>query len=675
MVGNNNLTKEDIKQGAEEFRDKKKLEDPKNPFINPLLKLGKPEKVELLLDGEGRSMTNLCEDISNILKDENILFYKHNTKQIVEVGKIKIKNENEDVFNGFIEMKDKRFVTLIERYATVGRNISQRNNMPIFETKSLSPHKSAIVLSSHILEESLPQIERIFQVPLPIIYEGKLTFPNQGYDGRFNSWLPFNSPLLEDDMMDIEKAKEIIEGLYSEFCFKSEQDKTNAIAGLLTPYLKGLMKSFNERTPVFFYVANRERAGKDYCAGITGIVYEGKQIDDNPISSGERAGNDNEELRKKITSALMMGRKRLHSANNKGYINNAVFEGIITSRYWSDRMLGGNEMVELSNELDFSLSGNIGVTYTPDLANRCRFVNLFLAIEDANSREFEKPFLHEWVLENRGLILSALYSLIRNWVDNGKPNGYIPFASFHDWADICGGIMESAGYDSPCVKDEDNISSSGDSETFDMKQLFEICYTNYPNIPIKKKEIVDLIIKEEGLFSYLDFETLKGKINFGIKLRRFIGREFSTRDGIIVKLNIVDTKVRKARQEFIFQKVEFGSSGSVGSISPIATNVKGGSVGIDGNTSPIATYGNNNIIYKGTKCTRTTNTTKTVIEEAIQEESPKISKEQKEEILKFFENNKHQINKRLVVNQCSTHLGIDIKDILKCVGGIKNETI
>ena len=45
------------------------------------------------------------------------------------------------------------------------------------------------------------------------------------------------------------------------------------------------------------------------------------------------------------------------------------------------------------------LSGNIGVTYTPDLANRCRFINLFLEIEDANSRKFGNPKLHETILK------------------------------------------------------------------------------------------------------------------------------------------------------------------------------------------------------------------------------------------------------------------------------------
>jgi len=175
----------------------------------------------------------------------------------------------------------------------------------------------------------------------------------------------------------------------------------------------------------------------------------------------------------------------MHFSNNKGHINNSVFESAITSKFWSDRMLGRNEMVNIPNEIDFSLSGNIGVTYTPDLANRCRFINLFLEIEDANSRKFGNPKLHETILKDRENILSALYSLVRNWYDNGKPEGSIPFTSFSDWAEVCGGIMECAGYNSPCITDKNNLEVAGDSETSDMKQLFEICYFAHPNTPIK----------------------------------------------------------------------------------------------------------------------------------------------------------------------------------------------
>jgi hypothetical protein len=203
--------------------------------------------------------------------------------------------------------------------------------------------------------------------------------------------------------------------------------------------------------------------------------------------------------------------------------------------------------------MDFSLSGNVGVTYTPDLANRCLFINLFLDIENANSRKFKNPLLQSWVSENRGLILSALYSLVTNWIEKGKPDGKVPFASFPEWAKICGGIMEAAGYGSPCVIDEKSISQAGDQETSDMKVLFEICY-KYQNAsidPLKKEKIIQLIKNEEDIFQAINFEERSGKIQFGLILKRYLGRILSG-----IKLEIRNINLRGERQEYIFRRME-----------------------------------------------------------------------------------------------------------------------
>ncbi len=105
------------------------------------------------------------------------------------------------------------------------------------------------------------------------------------------------------------------------FVLKMNNQKTHAIAGLFTPYLRGIYSNseipqFNIRTPLLMYLANRERCGKDYSAGITGIVFEGVPAELTAISTSGK--NDNEELRKKILSLMMQGSKRMHFANNKG---------------------------------------------------------------------------------------------------------------------------------------------------------------------------------------------------------------------------------------------------------------------------------------------------------------------------------------------------------------------
>jgi len=557
--------------------------------IKPLTK----NKPRITLPYKGKLISEFAEEISQHIKNKNTLFYRTDSRDIVEIGRVKINDKEK--YLGFLQVKPNRFITHLEEHVIPGIYIKEENEKTgedewVFKPKSITGDLGKTLLVSKILEDALPKIDRIFTVPIPIIYNDELTFPKRGYDKRFRSWLPSDSPEIEKPDMELKEAKEIIYNIFQEFCFQTHQDYINAIATLLTPFIRGLFTSFNVRTPVIIWLANRERAGKEFGAGIIGIVYEGHALEEPPICSGEKNSANNEELRKKILAAMISGRKRLHFANNKGFMNNAVFEGVVTASKYSDRVLGKNEILTFDNELDFSLSGNIGIGFTPDFANRARFIRLFLDIEDANSRKFNNPNLHKWVEENRGLILSALYALIRNWFEKGCKSGTIPFTSFPEWAKICGGIMEAAGYDSPCKPDKETLNISLDRETQDIKRLFELCYEKNPDEWIQKRDITNIIIHEGGeLFGFLDFNEKKDQTKFGLKLKKCIGRIFSD-----IKLIVQDTSIRPSRWNFKFTK-EFREIDKTSIF---------GNLGNFGNVHPLTQYktnNNNNYIYRGAK--------------------------------------------------------------------------
>ncbi len=516
-------------------------------------------KLLIELPNQGILISEFAETIANRVKNNDIFFCRSASDTIIEIGKIRHPNGDKE-YIGFKTLQADRFVTLIERYFKPwGKIYTKKGSMHV--TKSMSQNISKLVLVSDNFKNKMPIIDRLFNVPIPIIYNKKLTFPVNGYDKRFGSWLPFNAPQINPDMK-FKDGKKIIDHIFSEFCFKNDLDRTKAIAACITPFLRGLFSAFNVRTPVSFYLANRPRVGKDYCAGVTGIIYEGTDLEESPICSGER-GNNNEELRKKIMTSLMAGRKRLHFANNKGYINNAIFEKIVTSKRHSDRILGRNEEQAYDNEFDFSMSGNTGITYTSDFANRCIFINLFYAEEDANARKFVNPNLHEWIKNNRSEILSAFYCLVKNWIDKKKKPGSLLFTSFPEWASICGGIMESAGYANPCKKDKDSLDISGDPEVEDMKKLYELCYEKYNNIWINREDIFK-IIEDEDIFGYIDLDKRSDQIKFGKKMSKFVGR-------ILSNIQLIDSgeHIRSSRKQYKFVIQKENDVGNVGNIGNV----------------------------------------------------------------------------------------------------------
>ena len=520
--------------------------DELNVETNPQILAG---KVPIQLPGDDSYVSVFAEGLTAILSHKKVLFYRQDSRQIIELGDIK-NEEDQITHTGFIPVTAGRFATLIERFFVPWTYRMSKSGKKFVVEKSMTKNDGSIVLESKIIEEGLPSINRIFNVQLPIIYKGELTFPKTGYDDRFRSWLPMDCGKITDMEMTLEEAKNILKEVYKEFCFEGEQDYYNAIAAMMTPFLRGLFKTgFNTRAPVYCYEANRERSGKDFCAGITGMIYEGNAIEEAPISAGEyRASGGNDELRKKLISAMISGKKRLHFSNNKGHLNSAVFESVTTATRFTDRLLGKNIEVAFDNEMDFSFSGNIGMTLTPDLANRTIFIKLFLDIEDANQRKFQRPSLHNWVLENRDKILSALYSLARNWFDKGSPDGSIPFASYPEWARVCGGIMEAAGYGNPCVRDKELSGVSIDSETDDMKELFELCYAACPDVAMSKQEIRQ-IVTENSLMTYYDWSKTSSTTKFALKLKKFKGRILSD-----IKMIVEDENIRPARWNFVFSK-------------------------------------------------------------------------------------------------------------------------
>ncbi len=506
-------------------------------------------KQSIQLPNDGVLISTFARQLAKRIKDENILFYRPDTSEIVEIGKVKNPDGSIE-YTGFVPVTANRFITIIERYFRPWQIVYTKFGK-VNVNRSLSTSVANVVMSSDDFRDEMPVINRIFTTAIPIIYQNKLTFPSKGYDNRFGSWLPFNAPTISIPDMTLEEAKKIIHYIYQEFCYHTKQDYTHAIAGLLTPFLRGLYSRFTCRTPLFVITANRERAGKDYHEGVRSILYEGLALEEPPISDGDNIHNNhNDELRKKIISSMLYGRKKIHFSNNKGIINNAVFESILTAEHYSDRKLGTNITVSMPHEIEYSMSGNVGMGMTADLANRARKITLFLEVEDANSREFKNPDLHGWVLENRSLIFSALYALVRNWVDKGMPSGSKPFTSFPEWARVCGGIMETAGYDSPCEKDLESLGVATDSETSDMKALFELCYEHYPETKMDKQQVKELLKdNKDGLFGYINWEDKKDQTKFGIKFNKYVGRIMSD-----IKLSVVNKDVRSTRWEYVFTK-------------------------------------------------------------------------------------------------------------------------
>jgi hypothetical protein len=253
-----------------------------------------------------------------------------------------------------------------------------------FSEKTMSNDAAARVLANPRFIQRLPRISRILDVQIPMVSKaGAIVFPVPGYNEEFELFMNPAAPVIE--RISLKDALEVITTKVYEGClFKDAQSKTHAVARLITPYVRGVI-GFSHRIPLWFYAGNRPGAGNDYCAGVTQIIYQGKAFED--VRIGEYA----EETCKRITAALVAGRRMMHFANCQVHLSDQYLIQAVTGSTFNARMLGSTGAksdLELPNEIDFSLSANTRVTCKEDIERRTRRIDLEFFDENENARIF-----------------------------------------------------------------------------------------------------------------------------------------------------------------------------------------------------------------------------------------------------------------------------------------------
>jgi DNA polymerase-1 len=463
--------------------------------------------------------------------------------------------------------------TAVEQFVQTGvLREDKESGDRVFLRHSMNRECASKLIASPQFRRKLPEIIRILDIPLPIrLGNGEIVFPEVGFDPRFRSHLDPDAPRIRP--MPFDKAVGLLFEVHADFGWKDGQSLIHALARIITPFCRGLM-GWDSRFPLWHYSGNRPRAGKDYLAGVTQLLYEGRTCEDAPLE------RESEETRKRITAALTAGRRSMHFANCQGYIQDAAFIGAITSKTFAARNLGSTEAkadLTLPNEIEFSISANVGLTFREDVEPRTRRIALEFFEENANGRVFAKPDLHGWVLAHRADLLSAVGALVRRWMDAGCPSGPTPFNSFPEWGRTVGGIMHACGLGDPCLPHADDGAVGGDLVEKAMRALYRMGFENYPDSWFEKGDLFKLVATcdDEDLAFFGSFgdesSARESKKRMGRFMSQYKGRDLS---GTILE---VDGRSKGERQLIRFYTSEgknrsahqvllsiFGNSGNNG---------------------------------------------------------------------------------------------------------------
>lgn len=207
----------------------------------------------------------------------------------------------------------------------------------------------------------------------------------------------------------------LIDEIFTDFRFESPRDLHKAISSLFAPYLRH--NAHGGLVPMVVWTAPEQGVGKTMLATLTGMIASDSHERDMMISTSIA---DDQELRKFLTSALLVGSQTIILDNIKTILGGPTIESILTSSSWSDRILGGNTVYQgrLLAQLHATLNR---AAMSDDVCRRVIIVNQVKNTDIKTSAGLRHPNLIRWFRDHLPEIRGHLVNVIEGWLAEKAP--------------------------------------------------------------------------------------------------------------------------------------------------------------------------------------------------------------------------------------------------------------
>jgi putative DNA primase/helicase len=292
----------------------------------------------------------------------------------------------------------------------------------------------------------LPQVERLTDVPV-IAPDGSVHMES-GYNAASRC---FYTPA-EDvhvpsvpsvpSAQDVTDARDLLYELLADFPFTSDAERAHAIAFMILPFVRILIKG---PTPIHLFEAPNAGTGKSLIVEVLAIPTLGPRA-----VAFMAEGEHGDEWRKRITAALRHAPPFFVIDNISRTLDSGALASMVTAGVIEDRILQTSNLATIPIRCAIAVTGN-NPTLSKEMIRRSVRIRI-------NREGVEKPEdyvppggwkhanLREWTKQNRGELVWAVLTLARAWVAEGRPGpGNLHLGSFEQWTHVIGGILRVAG--------------------------------------------------------------------------------------------------------------------------------------------------------------------------------------------------------------------------------------
>lgn len=363
-----------------------------------------------------------------------------------------------------------------------------------------------------------PALEEIIRNPT-LGRDGRIIL-SDGYRPDMQAWVDLGG--LKVDVpacpteAEVQEAKHLIlDELLGEFPFADLASRANTVALGLLMFVRHIIDGC---TPQHLVSAPVRGSGKSLLVEALCWVATGVE----PDSLTE--GRDDDEWRKRITAVLLKSPALIRIDNVTSKLESGALSSVLTSRVWSDRLLGFSQTVSVRNNAVWTATAN-NPQLSEEIARRCVWIHLDPKMACPEDRTgFRHDPLLPWVKENRAALVRAFLILIQNWIAKGMPRAKVRVGSFEDWAAIVGGILEASGI-SGFLENRKALTERSDTEIKEWRAFIAVWWEKYQTESVSASTLRQMAFDNDLLGSILGDNTERSqKIRMGRALQKMQDR-------------------------------------------------------------------------------------------------------------------------------------------------------
>lgn len=355
-------------------------------------------KLEVCLPNGAISYTDFIENTCEALNNEGSFYYQN--------GRIKRITEKADDLNIVSFDSKVAFQSSIEIAANIFKIDGNGDKQPAL----VNQNQAEIILKGEDTKKALRNVVMISRAPIYTIDKGKMIV-RSGYDSVTEIYS--HSPEV-DKNISLTEAKELLDILWKDTGFSTENDKSRAYAAILTPAIIYGQLLDGARAPFVFVQADGSQAGKGYTCNLISTMYR----ENTTVIAQTTKGVGS--LDNAFDAAIGAGEGFIQLDNLRGEIDSPKIESFATERTYMTRSAFVPE-VRVDTSRYFVMATSNGVDVTDDLGNRINPINIRGQEDGYRYQNFtidgRSVRVHKYLEANLAKFQGAIFTILKEWVE------------------------------------------------------------------------------------------------------------------------------------------------------------------------------------------------------------------------------------------------------------------